>query len=92
MTAVLSLWHGVLEARPSIRAIAEAVAAQHGLSLTDLISPQRRRGITLARHEAMWEIRRQTSRTFPEIGRLFNRHHTTVLNACRVHQQRLDAR
>jgi hypothetical protein len=69
------------------------VAVKHGIRLEDLRSPIRIKRFVLARHEAMWEIKRQRpGLSLPQIGRLFgNRDHTTVLHAIRKHQERLDA-
>jgi len=70
------------------------VAVKHGIRLEDLRSPIRIKRFVLARHEAMWEIRRQRpGLSLPQIGRLFGgRDHTTILHGIRAHQERLNAR
>lgn len=68
--------------------IVAQVAARHGVSVDDLIGPSRQRTITRARHEAMWLMRQATTRSLPSIGRVFRRHHTTVLFGIREHEER----
>lgn len=70
------------------------VAVKHGVRLEDLRSPARIKRFVLARHEAMWEIRRQRpALSLPHIGRLFGgRDHTTILHGIRAHQNRLATR
>ena len=41
------------------KAILEAVAAAHGLGLTALRSPVRTKPVSMARHHAVWELRRR---------------------------------
>lgn len=87
----LSLWHGVMYfAEPGYapRRIVQEVAAQHDLTPEDLTGPRSRRTESRARHEAMWRIRRETRLSYPQIGRFFNRDHTTVINGVRRHEQR----
>jgi chromosomal replication initiation ATPase DnaA len=78
--------------------IAADVAAGHGLTLADLKSSSRRLPVAAARQEAMATLRtitREDGRTprysLPWIGRLFDRHHTTVLYACRAVERRQGA-
>lgn len=58
------------------------VAAEHGLTKEDLTGRSRRPAICVARREAMRRLRAKQM-SFPSIGRLFNRHHTTVLDGLR---------
>jgi hypothetical protein len=96
---VLSLWPWMLPApvrlpsppMPSMRAVAEAVAAKHGLTLEDLIGRSRIRSVAWPRQEAIWEVRRQTDKSLTNIGRFFNRDHTTVIHSCAAHASRMKA-
>lgn len=66
---------------PYVDTIAQ-VAAEHGLSKSDITGPSRRPDICAARWEAMRRLRAK-SLSLPSIGRLLNRHHTTVLDGLR---------
>ena len=43
----------------------------------------RKRDINDVRQIAMWIIRKGTSMSFYDVGKIFNRHHATVLYACK---------
>lgn len=91
----LSLWHGLIdkpESRALMRDVAQAVADKHGISLDVLRSEKRDRPIAWARQEAMWECRRQTTQSLPQIGLFFGgRDHSTVLHGIHRHQARISS-
>ena len=76
----------------SAKDIATLIAAEHNLRWSDLAGPCRTNRVYHVRREAMWTLRQirgadgkpRYSLTF--IGRLFNRHHTTVLWACNAYE------
>lgn len=61
--------------------IIDRIAAAHHFTADDLRGPSRRAPIVRARHTAMYALREHTDLSYPKIGRLFNRHHTSVLHA-----------
>ncbi|MSQ84329.1 MAG: chromosomal replication initiator protein DnaA [Myxococcales bacterium] len=65
--------------------VIQRVTAQHfGIKITDLKGGKRHRGVVVPRMIAMHLVRKHTSASFPEIGRLFGgRDHTTVMHGCR---------
>ncbi len=75
----------------TMRAIADEVCREHGVTLLDLRSSRRRPQYVLARREAYWRCREETTCSFTQIGRFFNKDHTTVLHGWRKYQARLDA-
>lgn len=54
-------------------------------SLADLRAYDRRAGVSAARNELMWRLR-QAGWSFPRIGRLLHRDHSTVMHGCRVYE------
>ncbi len=69
-------------ASQQFRRIHDVVAAHYGFARNDIISIRRTGGLIRARHTAMYLARLETSKSLPEIGRLFGgRDHTTVLHA-----------
>ena len=56
---------------------------RYGISLAEMKSDCRKRRFVIPRHGAMAEIRRRLRYSYPKIGLLFNKDHTSVLNACR---------
>lgn len=70
--------------------ILREVADKHGVSLVDLMSKRRGRGVVAARHEAMYRMRYETTMSLPQIGRrMGGRDHSTVLHGIRSHECRL---
>ena len=61
--------------------IMEIVANYFGLSVDDLICKSRVGALVEARSIAMFLCRRMTDLSYPDIGRLFNRDHSTVVTA-----------
>lgn len=78
--------------RRIVQIIAE-VAARHDLRPEEITGPERWKRNCRARYEAMWLARQAVGRdgkplySLPQIGRFFNRDHTTVLNALRRHEE-----
>lgn len=70
---------------PSIKSIQQAFCEAYGdMTMRDMVSPRRTRGICVPRQLAMALAKHLTIRSLPEIGRMFGgRDHTTVLHATR---------
>ncbi len=62
--------------------IVEVVAAHYGITREQLKSKRRTNSVALPRQVAMYLMRRQTTLSLAEIGRFFDRDHTTVIHAC----------
>ncbi|WP_226552963.1 helix-turn-helix domain-containing protein [Celeribacter naphthalenivorans] len=70
-------------------AIATRVAEKYGITLGDLRGPERTRNIAHPRQEAMAAIRAaRPDMSLPQIGRFFNRDHTTVIHGIRAVEKR----
>lgn len=65
------------------RAIVKDVAQRTGVPVEEIFGRTRTGDVALARHEAIWRIKKATDWSLPRIGRMFNRDHTTVLNSIR---------
>lgn len=64
--------------------IVSAVAAEAGVTVADILGPRRNIPVVRARHEAMRAVARAFPQmSLPQVGRLFQRDHTTILNALR---------
>jgi chromosomal replication initiator protein len=59
--------------------IRDQVAQVYGLAPADLAGRSRRQAITRPRNLALFLCRRHTEATLAELGRLFNRDHSTVM-------------
>lgn len=61
--------------------IAQAVAGFYGIGMPTLLGPMRSKKIARARQVAIWLSRERTGLSYPDLGRLFERHHTTAMHA-----------
>lgn len=68
--------------RVTVEDIQKAVAAYHGMRVSDLLSKRRTRDIVRPRQQAMFLAKEFTSRSLPDIARRFGgMDHTTVMHA-----------
>jgi chromosomal replication initiation ATPase DnaA len=75
-------WNGALTKRERIRRVIGRIAQEHGSTLDEVLSHSRVKHVVRARHLAMRAIiEANPELSFPHIGRLFNRDHSTVMSA-----------
>ncbi len=68
----------------TIKEIQKCVADYFGLQVSDLCSKRRTKDVVKARHLAMYIIRKETTKSFPQIAMKFGKmDHTSVLHAVR---------
>jgi len=77
---------------PGWGGIVKLVALKHGVSVEDMRGPSRVTKISHARQEAMALMHGHCGMSLPEVGRKFDRDHTTVLHAIRVLRKRKAAK
>lgn len=71
------------------RQIIRAHADRAGVPVDEFLSSlERADGAVYRRHDAMRDVREHTRLSLPQIGRLFGRHHTTVLYGIRESRRR----
>lgn len=64
--------------------IGRAIAATHGYLWTDILGPSRNRALVKVRQECIRAVAdARTDLSLPQLGRIFNRDHTTILHALR---------
>lgn len=74
----------VIEAKVSARKLMRVVAEGYGVTDLDLMGPRRDRFIVRVRHEAIRAVAdARPDMTLPQIGKVFNRDHTSVIHALR---------
>jgi hypothetical protein len=76
--------------REEVRRIAVACAEALGLQPEWLRRRGRTQVVALARHLTWWLVRRRTVLSYPQIGRLFGRHYSTVVTAVADHGPRFE--
>lgn len=73
-----------------IRSVCEDIAAAHGLTADVLLSRVRYEHVVRARDHAFAVIRWSTGLSLPEMGRIFYKDHTSILEAVRRHERLLN--
>lgn len=82
--------YGGVECGARARSIVADVAGRHGLTFANLIARGRCRKVVRARQEAMWALRHQPKLySYPAIGRLFKRDHSTIIHGVAKHAERM---
>jgi hypothetical protein len=71
--------------------IVNEVCTKHKVSRGELMGPQREQRIVIARHEAMYRMKKETTLSLPAIGKkMGGKDHATVMNAVRRHEERME--
>ena len=68
---------------PLVLPILREEAARNGYTVEQLIARDHHGHVRAVRQYAMWRAKKETGRTWRDIGRVFRRDHTTVLHAYR---------
>lgn len=75
-------------AAPGARIISE-VCQKYGVTLNDIKSARRSQYLAIPRQEICYRLRRETGLSFPQMGKMLNRDHSTQLHSARKYEQRL---
>jgi chromosomal replication initiator protein len=76
--------------RVSIELIRKTVGKFYDVTVDDLISNKRKKEITVPRQISMYLIKELTKNTHKEIGKAFNRDHSTVVNSLKKVKESLE--
>ncbi len=68
----------------TVERIVERVSKKYGVAVEDIYSRKRTKHIAFARSASVYIIRKITDMSFPEIGKLFDRDHSTIISAHQV--------
>ena len=74
----------VLDRRVTIEEIQRKVAEHYNIRLSEMMSKRRERSVARPRQIAMFLAKNLTTKSLPDIGRAFNRDHTTVLHGIKA--------
>lgn len=65
----------------TVERIFSAMTDRYGISRADMVGKKREKAIAEARHISVYLIREITEMSFPNIGKLYDRDHTTILSS-----------
>ena len=74
----------------SIEEIQTAVAKKYNVSMAQILSSERTQSIVTPRQLAMYIARKFTTKSLPEIAKLFDKTHATIIHGVRNIEKRLD--
>ena len=74
----------------TIEEIQTAVAKKYNVTLAQILSPERTQSIVTPRQLAMYIARKFTTKSLPEIAKLFEKTHATIIHGVRNITKRLD--
>lgn len=70
--------------------ILHEVCEQHQVTRLEVLGQQRSRPLVAARHEAFYRLSKETTMSFPRIGRkMGGKDHSTVIHGVRMHEAKL---
>lgn len=76
--------------RPAWRILAKQICDEHGADFDEVCGDRRFQHLVLIRQEIFYRIRVELGMSYPEIGKRFNRDHTTILHGVRRHAKRFN--
>lgn len=79
-----------LNARLDVTSVLELVSLELGVSVGYLCGPSKKPGFVRARHLAIAVLRRLTDASYPDLGIVFHRHHTSIMHSSRAIARRND--
>ncbi len=86
--AVAELLGGAEPVNVTVDKIFSKVTEKYGVSREELVGSKRNKEIANARHTCIYMVRNSTDMSLPNIGKLFNRDHTTVLSSVELIEKR----
>ena len=74
----------------TVEEVQNCVCKKYGVSITQILSPERTQSIVTPRQLAMYISRKFTTRSLPEISKTFNKSHATIIHGVKNISKRLD--
>jgi chromosomal replication initiation ATPase DnaA len=75
--------------RPKWKLLAKEICKKHNLPIDEVLSDRQHRHLVKARQEIWYRIRIDLGMSYPEIGKRFNRDHSTIMHGVKAHIERL---
>ena len=89
-TCLLEILGGAEPVNVTIDKIFSAVFNKYGISREDIVGTKRNKEIAIARHISIYLVRQITEISLPNIGKIFNRDHATILASIRAVEKKLN--
>jgi len=88
---VTDLMGGAEPISASVDRVFRVIEKHYGVSKDDLLSEKRVREIVMARHAAIYLVKKITGMSYPNLAKVFcKKNHTTMLSSCQLIQKKVD--
>ena len=81
---------GVVPVQVVVDKIFSAIHNRYGIEKKELLSSKRTKDVAYARHVCIYLIREITEMSYPSIGKMFNRDHSTILSSCELISKKIN--
>ncbi len=88
-SCLTELLGGAEPASVTVDKIFTAIYRKYGIKKEDIIGARRTKEVAAARHKAIYLVRTITEMSLPNIGKIFNRDHSTVLSSIETIERKL---
>ena len=68
-----------------------AIFKKYGVKREDIVGARRTKEVAFARHVSIYLLRAITDMSFPNIGKIFNRDHSTIMSSIDTVERKLQA-
>ena len=68
-----------------------AVFKKYGIKREDIVGERRNKDVAWARHVSIYLLREITDMSFPNIGKIFNRNHSTIMSSIDAVERKIQA-
>ena len=89
---VADLMGGAEPISASVDRVFRVIEKHYGVTKDDLLSEKRVREIVMARHAAIYLVKKITGMSYPNLAKVFcKKNHTTMLSSCQLIQKKVDS-
>ena len=80
---------GVVPTQVIIDKIFTCLERKYGFDKKTLVGKTRTKDVAFTRHIAIYLIRELTDMSYPSVGKIFDRNHSTVISSCEIIEKKL---
>jgi chromosomal replication initiator protein len=82
---------GVVPTQVIIDKVFTCINKKYGIDKKTLIGKSRTKDVAFTRHIAIYLIREMTDMSYPSVGKIFDRNHSTVISSCEIIEKKLSS-
>ena len=82
---------GVVPTQVIIDKVFTCIQRKYGIDKKTLIGKSRTKDVAFTRHIAIYLIREMTDMSYPSVGKIFDRNHSTVISSCETIEKKLSS-